>query len=263
MTHSPVASPADRGDSLPRRLSRRSWRLTPLSPLPPIAVTHSPVASPADRSDSHPGAMVFSEYTKQRIPSTGATFNINQEGVGEGRHYSQCCWHLRRYEQHGTIQRLPGSGRRSIVTPSTEATIESRMEDDDETTASQLQTLLVSKGRLLSLFTIQRSRVRMGWTFRGSAYCQLTRNANKEKRLVWAQENLTAALHDGFTDVVWTDEASVQLESHRRHSFRKTGCQPRPKPRYIIHTAYIWVSYTLCVCMCRSVLYHFLYFLQS
>ena len=204
---------------------------------------------------------MFSEYTKQRILffhqqgllSTSIKKELEKEGITAS---VVAIWKfLRRYEQHRTIQRLPGSGRRSIVTPSTEATIESRMEDDDETTASQLQTLLVSKGRSLSLSTIQRSRVRMGWTFRGSAYCQLIRNANKEKRLVWAQENLTAALHDGFTDVVWTDEASVQLESHSRHSFRKTGCQPRPKPRYIIHTAYIWVSYTLCVCMCRSVLY--------
>ena len=29
------------------------------------------------------------------------------------------------------------------------------------------------------------------------------------------QENLAAALTDGFTDVIWTDEMSVQLESHR------------------------------------------------
>jgi hypothetical protein len=112
-----------------------------------------------------------------------------------------------------------------------EATIEAQMEDDDETTASQLQTMLTHRGCSLSLATIKRSRSRMGWTFRGSAYCQLIREGNKEKRLVWAQENMAAALTDGFTDVIWTDETSVQLESHRRHSFRKTGCQPQPKPR--------------------------------
>jgi hypothetical protein len=71
----------------------------------------------------------------------------------------------------------------------------------------------------------------MGWTFRGNAYWQLIRESNKEKRLVWVQENLAAALTDSFTDVIWTDETSVQLESHRRHCFRKTGCQPQAKPR--------------------------------
>ena len=80
------------------------------------------------------------------------------------------------------------------------------MEDDDETTVSQLHTHLASRGCSLSLSTIQRSCTKMGWTFRGSAYCQLTRDVSKEKRLIWAQENLTAALEDGFTDVLWTDE---------------------------------------------------------
>ena len=119
----------------------------------------------------------------------------------------------RRYETFGTTARQAGSGRPSIVTSSVEAIIETQMETDDEITATQLQALLTSKGYSLSLRTIQRSRSRQGWMFRGSAYCQLIRDSIKEKRLVWARENLTAALTDGFTDVVWTDEASVQLES--------------------------------------------------
>ena len=32
-------------------------------------------------------------------------------------------------------------------------------------------------------------------------------------------------------DVVWTDKASIQIEAHRRFCCRKTGTQPRPKPR--------------------------------
>ena len=62
-------------------------------------------------------------------------------------------------------------------------------------------------------------------------YCQLIRDANKEKRLEWARENVASALEDRFIDVIWTGKASVQPEAHRRHSFHKTGCQPRPKPR--------------------------------
>ena len=126
------------------------------------------------------------------------------------------------------------------------------MEKDDETTATQLQALLTSEGYSLSISTIQRSRSRLGWTFRRSAYCQLIREANKEKRLAWARENLTAALMDGFTNVVWTDETSVQMESHRRHSFRKRGRQPRPKPRlWLLHFTctfiYILPVYTVLV----------------
>ena len=49
----------------------------------------------------------------------------------------------------------------------------------------------------------------LGWTFRGSAYCQLIRDANKRKRLEWARQYAS----DDFEDVIWADEASVQLET--------------------------------------------------
>ena len=32
-------------------------------------------------------------------------------------------------------------------------------------------------------------------------------------------------LNNGFEDVIWTDETTVQLETHRRHSYRKRGEQ--------------------------------------
>ena len=47
--------------------------------------------------------------------------------------------------------------------------------------------------------------------------------------------------------VVRTDEASIQLESHRRHSFRKAGCQPRPKPRYNTYSIHMGVLYPVCM----------------
>ena len=55
---------------------------------------------------------------------------------------------------------------------------------------------------------------------------------------------LTSALNDGFCDVVWTDESSVQLETHRRHSYRKVGHLPKPKPRYSVHDYYMLLQYS-------------------
>ena len=101
------------------------------------------------------------------------------------------------------------------------------MRADDETTAYQLHRLLNEKGYSISLRTILRCRTALGWTFRGSAYCQLIREANKAKRLTWAQQHL----NDTFDDVIWTDECTVQMESHRRFAYRKRGEAPRPKPR--------------------------------
>ena len=169
---------------------------------------------------------------------TGAAFNIDKNELHkEGISASVVgIWKfIRKYEDHGTTQSLPRSGRPSLVTPRVEAAIEARMEEWNHCLTASYP--LGIKG-LWSLSTIQRNRTKMGWTFQGSAYCQLIRDANKEKRLEWAEENLTAASKDRFTDVVWTDEASIRLESHRRHCVRKAGCQPWPKPRCVCKFPY-------------------------
>jgi len=109
--------------------------------------------------------------------------------------------------------------------------VEWAMRADDETTAVQLHAMLISCEIRISLSTILRSRHLLGWTFRGSKYCQLIRNANKEKCFQWAMEYLPEALTGGFHDVIWTDGTTVQLESHQRHSYRKKGEAAVLKPR--------------------------------
>ena len=101
------------------------------------------------------------------------------------------------------------------------------MQSDDETTAHQLHGLLVKEGYSISIRTILRCRKSLGWTFRGSAYCQLIRDVNKAKRLEWALKYK----EDDFENVIYTDECTVQLESHRRFCCRKKGQAPRLKPR--------------------------------
>ena len=123
--------------------------------------------------------------------------------------------------------RLHGSGRPSKVTAEIRQIVD---DQDDETTAVQLFHLLKEKGHPLSLRTILHCRSSLGWTFRGSSYCQLIRLPNKVKRLEWAKANEKVS----FEDVVWTDESSIQLETHRRFCCRKKGEPPKNKPRYIM-----------------------------
>ena len=130
---------------------------------------------------------------------------------------------IKRYQGTGTISRKEGSGRPTKVTAHILQLVERAMIADDETTAVQLHVLLKSCGVRISLSTIIRSRHALGWTFRGSKYCQLIRHANKAKRLEWAQQYHPEFLVGGFENVIWTDETTVQLESHRRHSYRKKG----------------------------------------
>lgn len=136
---------------------------------------------------------------------------------------------LLQFKIHRSLERKPGSGRRSIITPEMSRIIEAKMQCDDETTATQLQTLLQRSGYNLSLSTLRRCRRDLGWTFHGSKYCQMVREVNKIKRLEWCRQVLQE--NDDFHDVIWTDETSVQLESHRRHSFRKKNQPPKLKPR--------------------------------
>ena len=147
---------------------------------------------------------------------------------------------LKRFREDGTILRHVGSGRPSKVTaeirPSKvtaeiKAIVEEQMRLDDETTAFQLHRLLTEKGYNLTRRTVLRCRTELGWTFRGSSYCQLIREANKEKRLDWAQRNR----NDTFEDVVWSDESTIQLETHRQFCCRKKGELPRNKPRYYVY----------------------------
>ena len=119
---------------------------------------------------------------------------------------------IKKYLETGLIGRRPGSGRPSKVTMEVKKAVEEQMHIDDQTTAHQLHVLLRRKGFNISLRTVLRCRTSLGWTFRGSAYCQLIRQQNKEKRLEWARENVQL----DFGNVVWTDECTVQLESHRR-----------------------------------------------
>ena len=134
---------------------------------------------------------------------------------------------LKRFTERGTIARKPGSGLTLKLSPMILQIIESTMQEDDETTATQLQAKLAARGCYVSLTTILRNRRQLGWVYRGSAYCQLIRNENKQKRLEWARANLD----NNFDDVIWSDESSIQLDCHKRYCCRKEGEKPRPKPR--------------------------------
>ena len=136
--------------------------------------------------------MVYSSYTKQRIafyhekqfkPPTIQKFLL-EEGLCTTR--QGIARFLKVYQRTGTVDRCRGSGRPSKASTAVREIVDQEMRRDDETTAVQLKNLLATKGHKLGLNTVRRCRRALGWTHRGSAYCQLIREANKEKRVVWA-----------------------------------------------------------------------------
>ena len=178
--------------------------------------------------------MVYDSYTKRRIvhyEQTGLSVRAIVKTLKEENIIVSASgvWKfIKRYRISKTIERKKGSGRVSIVSNDIKKIIDDQMIHDDETTACQLVQQLHNEGYSISLSTALRCRTSLGWTWRGSAYCQLIREGNKTKRLIWAREYL----NDDFENVVFTDETSIQQESHRRHCCRKVGHPPRPKPRY-------------------------------
>ena len=140
----------------------------------------------------------------------------------------QTVWRLlKHYRTHGSTSPLPKSGRPTKLTREVLDVIESTMQADDETTARQLVVKLQGLGISMSKRTVLKGRRSLGWSHRGSAYCQLIRDVNKQKRMEWA----LAHRSDTFHDVIWSDETTVQLECHRRFCCRKQGQKPRYKPR--------------------------------
>ena len=139
---------------------------------------------------------------------------------------------LKKLREGKGIARRPSTGRISKATQRVQEIIEEQMRRDDETTAVELDRILQVSGIKLSHSTILRCRRKLGWTYRGAAYCQLIREPNKLKRLSWCFENQ----NNNFYNVIWTDETTVQLENHRRFSHRKRGEKPRPKPKYVLYT---------------------------
>ena len=151
--------------------------------------------------------------------------SLEQEGVAVSR---QTIWRLRKHVQvHGSTSPLPKSGRPTKLTRQVLEMNEAAMQEDDETTAKELKVKLDRAGTPLSLRTILKGRKHLGWTFRGTAYCQMIRDVNKQKRLQWALANQDY----NFEDVIWSDETSVQLETHRHYCCKKKGQKPRYKPR--------------------------------
>ena len=187
--------------------------------------------------------MVFSNYVKMRILSMhwkGMKISniveylmledqviVSKQGVRQ---------FLKRFAKYNTIARKPGSGCPPKLSPAIQRLIERTMQDDDETTATQLQAMLSICRIYVSLATIVRNRIELGWTYRGSAYCQLIRDANKVKRLDFAR----TYLGDSFDNVIWSDESTIQLETHRRHCYWKEG-QKKPRPKHPIKV-HVWAG---------------------
>ena len=118
----------------------------------------------------------------------------------------------------GSVANLPRSGRPRKLSVEARAFIDQQMPENDEMTSAKIQKKLAKRGICVSSSTVRRSRKQQGWTLQRTAYCQLIRDANKVKRLEFAQRVLESG--DTFHNVIFSDECSISLQSYRRTCFR-------------------------------------------
>ena len=88
------------------------------------------------------------------------------------------------YNKTGSIGRHPGSGCISKMTSHVKTLVEEQMQQDDEMTVYQLHQMLLEHGVHISFRTVLCCGRVLGWTFCGSAFCQLTRK--KTRQSVWS-----------------------------------------------------------------------------
>ena len=121
----------------------------------------------------HPRLSMFTRQRAMNLLSEGNTSThvvilLRKEGINTT---CQTVWHFEKHIRlHGCIEPLPKSGRRM--------TIENAMEHDD---GKELVALLQINGFSVSKRTVYRARKKLGWTSRGTAYCQLIRAPNRTK----------------------------------------------------------------------------------
>ena len=92
-----------------------------------------------------------------------------------------------------------------------------------------------------SLSTIRGARRDLGWTMKRTRYCQLISDVNKVKRMEWCLDRVISNYLE-LSVVIWTDDCSVQLQSHRKITYHKHGepskmvCRPKHSPKVHVWT---------------------------
>ena len=126
---------------------------------------------------------------------------------------------IKKYKITGSMKKGASTGRRTKLNTESQQFIEDQMRKDDETTSGRIQKKLGKRGVRVHSSTVRRCRKKLGWTLQQTRYCQLIRDANKVKRLEYAQRVLETG--DTFDNVIFSDECSISLEQFRRTCYRK------------------------------------------
>ena len=95
---------------------------------------------------------------------------------------------IKKLKLTGSTKKGTSTGRPTKFNAEARAFREDQMWKDNETTSRTIQKKLARRGVMVHPPTVRRSRKQQGWTLQRTRYCQLIRDANKVKRLEFAQK---------------------------------------------------------------------------
>lgn len=150
---------------------------------------------------------------------------------------------LKKYDKHKSVSDLPPPPRpRKNVTNEVLDFIDEQMEGNDETTSEDLQKNISRRfGVNYSRWKVKDLRRKLGWISDRTRYCQLVREANREKRLNYATECI--AKNEQFNDVIWSDECNIQLDWNGNLTFHRwwDPCPQKGKPKHPFKVS-VWAA---------------------
>ena len=148
---------------------------------------------------------------------------------------------IKKFKITKSVKDLPRRSRPKLLNFEQYSFIDKAMAENDEPTVNHLHDMLMNTypNLQMSKNTVKKARRDLGWVSTTPRYCQLIREVNKEKRLLFALQLIKDK--ENFGDIIWSDECSVQLERHSRRCYRRKGkpksLKPKPKHPYKVH---IW-----------------------
>ena len=123
---------------------------------------------------------------------------------------------IARYLETGNIIDRQQPGRPKLLSREHYVAIDIAMDQNNEITTPRLMDCLMEQ--FPDLKTSERTaRQELGWVHQTAKYAQLVREANKGIRLDWAQRMI--AENEMFDDVIFTDEATFQVEYHAKRAY--------------------------------------------
>lgn len=162
---------------------------------------------------------------------------LEEEGFKVSR--SGIYYVIKKYETTGIMHDLPRSGRPLTLSTNAHTQIDNWLKENNEFTINNVLNKLAEQRIHTSRSSVGRAVKRLGWTGKTTRYCQLIRQANKQKRLDFCELMLSS--NETFHDIIFTDEALVQLRPAHRKTYHKTGeaRRYRPKPKHPIKVC-VW-----------------------